>query len=279
MTLKQTLLLFICILPLVAYGDSDSDIRYYKQLEAIYGQGMMTPGNNGSIDLMLDVSLDISFKGISALEYGSGTGGVAFYMANLYGMNITGIDASTWKVSTAQKRTPDKLLGQVNFALNEDPNKLPFQDQSFDLIYSKEMLAYLETKDGLLQEFNRILNNQGYLFITDIISLSNDSWDTNAADYMKYLNINLYPKSEQSYIDFLKQYGFEILEVRDDSCVYMKYNQDTLDILQDPEQQKYLSEYYTDEELKMAIQGYQSLLAALVTKELQILQFIAQKKK
>ena len=54
--------------------------------EAIYGKNLISLGGEASIDSMFS---DLNIKGLKSLDLGFGLGGVAFYLAEKYQMNIT----------------------------------------------------------------------------------------------------------------------------------------------------------------------------------------------
>lgn len=248
--------------------------KYCMQLEAAYGTGMMSEGGQEGIDYMFDsVVLDNKV----ALDIGSGMGGVAFYLAEKYSMQITGIEVNPWMVEESKKSIPKHLKDKVTFQLSIANTGWPIPDESYNIIYSKGVLTHLETKDEIFQECYRLLKKGGLLIITDWLSSANKQWGENIARLVELENLALFPETQPGYIQLLQKNGFTLLSVRDDSCVYHKFNQQIVERLQDATKHQMLLTFFNETELKAAIEGYESIAKALEVEELKVIRFIAQK--
>ncbi|MBP9841079.1 MAG: methyltransferase domain-containing protein [Simkaniaceae bacterium] len=248
--------------------------HYCLQLEAAYGAGMMSEGGLEGIDYMFD-SLPLENK--VGLDIGSGIGGVAFYLAEKFSMQITGLEVNRWMVEESKNRTPEHLKGRVDFRLSDSNTGWSIPNDSYDIIYSKGVLTHLETKDEILQECYRLLKKGGLLVITDWLSSSNKQWGGNIARLVALENLALFPESKNGYIELLEKNGFTILSVRDDSCVYHRFNQEIVKRLQnDKEHQTFLT-YFDEAGLEASIEGYESIVKALEVEELKIFRFVVQK--
>ena len=248
--------------------------KYCLQLEAAYGKGMMSEGGFEGIEYMFD-SIPLERK--TVLDIGSGLGGVAFYLADKYAMQVTGIEVNVWMVAESEKRIPDRLKGKVNFLKSSSNSNWSIPNERYDMIYSKGVLTHLEKKDELLQECHRLLKREGLLVITDWLSSAEKKWGENIARLVELENLVLFPESETGYNEILKKNGFNVLSVRDDSLVYMRYNREIVKRLQDPEQHQRLLNYFGETELKDAVDGYDSIAKAIEAGELRVMRFVAHK--
>lgn len=247
---------------------------YCLQLEAAYGEGMMSEGGVEGIEHLFD---QIPLEGKAALDIGCGLGGIAFYLAEKYAMEVTGLDVNKWMVAEAKRRTPDFLKNRVNFLLSTSNNYWPIPKETFDLIYSKGVLTHLEVKDGVFQECQRLLKDGGQLVITDWLSPEGKTWGENIKKLVELEHLALFPESEVGYIELLKRHGFTILSIRDDSSEYLQFNRKIIERLQDPwELGKYLSRF-KEGELEVSIEGYKSIAKALESGELRVVRFVAKK--
>ncbi|HXF28223.1 MAG TPA: methyltransferase domain-containing protein, partial [Chlamydiales bacterium] len=149
---------------------------YCLQLEAAYGEGLMSEGGIEGIEHMFD---HIALDGKVALDIGSGLGGVAFYLAEKYKMDVTGLEVNAWMVEESKKRTPVFLKNRVHFLLSDSNNNWPIPNEKYDLIYSKGVLTHLGVKDGVFQECHRLLKNGGLFIITDWLSSDKKKWGEN----------------------------------------------------------------------------------------------------
>jgi cyclopropane fatty-acyl-phospholipid synthase-like methyltransferase len=248
---------------------------YCSQLEAAYGVGMMSEGGPDATELMFDgIALDKK----KALDIGSGLGGVAFYLAEKYEMNITGLEVNPWMVEESKKRSSEFQHQRVDFVLSHSNIQWPFQKESFDLIYSKGVFTHLEVKEEVLLECHCALKNEGLLIITDWLSSDDRKWGPNIERLVELEHLVLYPESEAGYIDLFTKNGFTVLSVRDDSLEYSNFNQKTIDRLRDYIRLDALVKCFSNrDEILAAIEGYESIKKALDIGELRVLRFVTQK--
>lgn len=94
------------------------------------------------------------------LDLGSGRG----EMADLFkekGFQVTGIDADAERIEKSKKLYPE--IEFIHFIVDA---KLPFEDESFDVIFSRSFFQYVD-HDAILQECNRILRKGGKLILLE----------------------------------------------------------------------------------------------------------------
>lgn len=77
-------------------------------------------------------------------------------------IKLTGIDISEMMLEKAKH----KLNGKANFILC-DAEKLPFANNSFDLVICNDSFHHYPAPMNVLKEFYRILNHDGILLISD----------------------------------------------------------------------------------------------------------------
>jgi len=248
--------------------------NYCLQLEAAYGNGMMSEGGPAGIDYMFD---SIALENKTALDIGSGIGGAAFYLAEKFSMQITGLEVNAWMVAESKKRIPKHLKGKVGFWLSTSNKDWPILDESYDIIYSKGVLTHLETKNEIFQECYRLLKKGGQLIITDWLSSEKRQWGENISRLVQLENLALFPESHTGYIELLQKNGFTIISTRDDSYVYHRFNQEIIERLQDVTQRQMLLNCFNETELKASIEGYESIVKALEVEELKVYRFVVQK--
>ena len=271
------------LLPSLLWGNGEASFptleeeytpKYCSQLEAAYGEGLMSEGGREGIELMF---AGIPLEDKLALDIGSGLGGVAFYLADKYQMQITGVEVNSWMVGESKRRTPDHLKDKVNFFLSSSNSHWPIPEETFHLIYSKGVLTHLETKDEIFQECHRLLKEEGLLVITDWLSSDEKKWGGNIGRLVELENLALYPESEKGYVEVLQRNGFTVLSARDDSAAYLVFNRSIVERLKDSNNAPELSNYFTKSELADSIEAYEAIANALEVKELRVLRFIANK--
>lgn len=100
------------------------------------------------------------------LDTSAGSGESLAWLAAHFPARITGIDISKEHVATAERRLREAGLTNAS-VLSGDANRLPFPDESFDLVYS-ECSASLFDKAVCLPEWRRALRPGGVLAVHDV---------------------------------------------------------------------------------------------------------------
>jgi SAM-dependent methyltransferase len=96
----------------------------------------------------------------SLLDFGCGYGKQSFIF-NKYGYKVTGLDSSLERITKAKLEFP-----HINFLCYKFEDKLPFKDNSFDIIYSHSVLQYVD-HPLFLKECNRILKKDGSIILIE----------------------------------------------------------------------------------------------------------------
>ncbi len=110
--------------------------------------------------------------GLRALDIGTGTGQLAVYLA-CSGFNVTGIDLADKMISSAKKYAESQML-DIDFHMG-DAEELKFEDNSFDIVVSRNLLWTLPHPDKALKEWRRVLKPDGKLIVCDGFWL-NTTW-------------------------------------------------------------------------------------------------------
>jgi methylenetetrahydrofolate--tRNA-(uracil-5-)-methyltransferase len=102
------------------------------------------------------------------LDVGCGIGGPARYIAHQFGCRVTGVDLTAdyvraAKILTAQMGLSDKVDFQCANAL-----ALPFQDQSFDAVWSQNVSMNIADSLALYREFHRVLKQGGKVLMAEM---------------------------------------------------------------------------------------------------------------
>ena len=92
------------------------------------------------------------------LDVGTGTGLGAFAIASRFPQaDIVGVDLSGEMVEEARRKAPAELAGRVSFE-QADAVRLPFADESFDLVTLGNMIPFFD-------ELARVLASGGQLLV------------------------------------------------------------------------------------------------------------------
>jgi ubiquinone/menaquinone biosynthesis C-methylase UbiE len=158
-------------------------------------------------------------SGLSALDFGCGTGYSSFLLAEA-NYDVIGADINESMLAQARVKYPD-----INFT-KVDPERTPFKDEQFDVILSAFVLLEINSIDKTimtLKEIKRTLKNSGSLIIlTTSEYFPKYNWLTGHNDIEKNININsgdcyqvLDIKNNMTFSDFFyddKSYRFAFNE-------------------------------------------------------------------
>ena len=111
---------------------------------------------------ILDIARFQDFKDKKVLEIGCGIGmdGIEFAKA---GADYTGVDLSDQSIRLCKKHF--ELFSQVGNILNTDAENLPFDDNTFDLVYSWGVLHHIPDMQKSIDEVYRVLKPGGKIAI------------------------------------------------------------------------------------------------------------------
>jgi len=108
--------------------------------------------------------------GSNVLEIASGSGGPAAFMVNETGCNLTGLEFNQNGVDNSIKLANESgLEDKMQFIQGDASEPLPFEDNSFDAVFTIDAINHLKNRDKVLKEFYRVLKPGGKLLYTDPI--------------------------------------------------------------------------------------------------------------
>jgi len=140
-----------------------------------------------------------SFK---ILDIGCGTGAAMIEMKKLFGnrLKIYGVDVIALQVDIARERLVKyEINGRVELV---DSEILPFADESFDAVYTSDVLGHVKNVQIWLKEINRILKPDGVLSMFAESKLGKHAYIRN---YLLKHGLNTDPHAEFHISLFSKQ--------------------------------------------------------------------------
>lgn len=107
------------------------------------------------------------------LEIASGSGGPAVFMVKETGCHLTGLEYDKNGVDNSLKLAEaNGLTKKMEFLHGDASEKLPFEDDSFDAVFTIDAINHLKNRENVLKEFYRVLKPGGRLLYTDPIVVS-----------------------------------------------------------------------------------------------------------
>ncbi len=138
------------------YGYSSKSIKIELDKEDV--------PNRYSIQLYHHTATGVDVKGKDILEVGCGRGGGLSYVNRyLSPKNVTGVDLNKKAIQFCNKH----YKGTNNIFVQADAQKLPFADNSFDVVLNVESSHRYPDVDVFLNEVYRVLKPDGVLLLTD----------------------------------------------------------------------------------------------------------------
>jgi len=152
--------------------------------------------------------------GQRALEVACGSGGVTCAMASHTGAACVGVDINVHGVEAAKKWAErEGVSSLVSFQVVDAGQRLPFPDESFDVVFCNDSVNHLPGRSAVLQDWYRILHPGGRVLFTDPIvvtgQLSNE--EIRARSSIGFFLFTPVGHNER----LLEQTGFAVRQVQD----------------------------------------------------------------
>jgi ubiquinone/menaquinone biosynthesis C-methylase UbiE len=111
----------------------------------------------------------IGFTGAErVLDVGSGLGGPSRFLAWRYGCRVSGVDLTAEFCRVAERLTRlTGLVGRVDYQQGSALD-LPFEDMSFDVVWSQNAAMNIADRDRLYREMRRVLKPGGKLALQEV---------------------------------------------------------------------------------------------------------------
>jgi SAM-dependent methyltransferase len=152
-----------------SYGNYQSDLYREVRVET-YGVDLgqtswVTTEESSEIPRLLDLRPESS-----VLELGCGSGEYASHVAEKVGCRLLGLDINALGVRNANQLAVARgLSSQARFEQCDLSNNLPFEDDTFDAVFSNDVLCHIPGRARLLGEMFRTLKPGGRMLFSDAL--------------------------------------------------------------------------------------------------------------
>lgn len=187
-------------------------------LEAIWGEGFMSPGGTAEVDCYLD-GIDISGKVV--LDIGCGLGGVDLHLLRQHrAARVTGIDIDATLIARCrQLASKYALTERLEFRCVE-PGPLDFPDTSFGIVTSKDSIIHIEDKHALAADVYRLLEPGGWFVASDWLAGYENEPSAEMQAYLVAEGLDFGLASAATYEDALRSAGFTDIGMVDRNAWY-----------------------------------------------------------
>ena len=142
----------------------------------------------------------------TVLELATGTGLIAKHIVNV-AAHIEATDASAEMIAEAKR---DNRSAKLHFSV-QDMFRLPYANQSFDVVIVSNALHIVPQPEKALQEIKRVLKDDGVLIAPTFTHAGNSFSGKVKAFFMKLAGFPLHSKwTSEEYLRFLRQNGWSV---------------------------------------------------------------------
>lgn len=168
------------------------------------------------MNTVLANQLDLK-PGDHVLDAGCGIGGSSIWLAENYGVKVTGITISPTQIEQANKNAKRRGVDHlVSFKL-EDYTNTSFDDETFDHVWGLESICYALKKSDFVKEAYRVLKKGGCFAVADGFANKRELTKAEWKHVLKVLNGWSMPNMSMpsEFESFMRDSGFTDIYYRD----------------------------------------------------------------
>ncbi|MEQ8665497.1 MAG: class I SAM-dependent methyltransferase [Rhodospirillales bacterium] len=188
-------------------------------MQMLYGEGFLSPGGASEVPDLVD---GVEITGKSVLDIGCGLGGLAMMLVREFDCGqVTAIDIESDLIARARSAVAAAGLQNRVAARCIEPGKLPFDDASFDIAVTKDVVCHVENKAAIFAEIRRILKPGGKLLLADFFDNRAQAGENAASLFDAYVagmsayGLNFHFQPFDTYREALTAGGLAINRHRD----------------------------------------------------------------
>ncbi|TCL71170.1 methyltransferase domain-containing protein [Rhizobium sp. BK251] len=212
--------------------EPEYDDKAIRFLAVLWGEGYLSPGGPEEVDRVLD---GLELSGRRVLDLGCGAGGITLHLARTYGpVHVTGFDVERPVIEHARRAAQEAgLAGAVTF-VEAPPGRLPFEDGSFDVVFSKDALVHVPDKEALFREIFRVLEPGGTFAASDWLIAHDGEPSPEMKAYLKAEGLSFGMASATRYTAAMRAAGFAGIEAKSRNAWYREVARQELERLGGP---------------------------------------------
>lgn len=142
-------------------SDSETAIDYsYFRVQSYWGATKHMGGFKATQELVRMCKIA---PGKRILEVGCGSGMTSWRLAKEYDCYLVGVDLSEEMITWSKKRAArEKVTDRTEFRV-ANAEKLPFEDNDFDIVLCESVTAFPEEKQKVVYEYARVVRPGGFV--------------------------------------------------------------------------------------------------------------------
>lgn len=190
---------------------------FIDRLHLVWGPGFLSPGGPEEVGAIVQ-GLDL--RGKRVLDIGCGTGGPAIVLARDRGAQMVCIDVEPQLIARAERNAAAAGVAQrIDFHLVE-PGPLPFEAETFDVVFSKDSMIHIPDKKALYRDILRVLKPGGVFSASDWLAGEGASMNPAFRRYIDFIDLDFTMATAEETAAAMHAAGFTAVDVRDRNAWY-----------------------------------------------------------
>jgi len=205
--------------------------EFIDRLHLVWGPGFLSPGGAREV---ARIASGLDLNNALVLDIGCGTGGPAIVLVRDLGTRVICVDVEQQLLDRASALANEAGVGdQIEYRL-VTPGPLPFEDDSFDAVFSKDALIHIRDKKALYAEILRVLKPGGAFAASDCLSGENAADDKAFQHYLSLVNLDFTMATAAQTAEVMRQAGFEHVRTNDRNAWYTELSRQELAQVEGP---------------------------------------------
>ncbi|HXV24484.1 MAG TPA: methyltransferase domain-containing protein [Alphaproteobacteria bacterium] len=191
---------------------------FVASIEWISGEGFLSPGGPAEVRALLE---GVDLAGQRVLDIGCGLGAIDVLLVREHGAaDVVGIDVEPQLVARAAATAKKAgLSDRVEIRL-VTPGPLPFPDDSFDVVFSKDSIIHIPDKPTLYIDVLRVLRPGGWFVASDWLYGGGPVLSTAMRAWLELVHLDFVFETPANSAAILEAAGFEEVSLRDRNAWY-----------------------------------------------------------
>lgn len=175
------------------------------------GKTRLRPGGKLATDWL--IANGDFHKDKKVLEVACNMGTTAIQLAKQFECQIIGVDLDEEALEKAKHNIAENKVEHLVQVQRANATKLPFEDESFDIVINEAMLTMLpiEAKEKAIREYLRVLKPNGFLLTHDVV-LNTEEAESILAELRDAINVTVTPLTKANWKQLFHDCGFRNVE-------------------------------------------------------------------
>lgn len=200
--------------------------RNIETLETVYGVGYLSMGGDEEVGRIVSA---VPIEGKDVLDLGCGMGGAVVTLARDHSAGrVRGVDIDTGLLARANELVRQAGQQDCVSLSHIEPGPLPFESDSFDVVYVTAVTCHVRNLSPFLHEIERVLRPGGYLVGGEWFKASDNAAFVQWDKMLHERGLHFYFVSREYFEESLTDSGFIDISILDRTLATTDYARDCL---------------------------------------------------